>query len=83
MLAVSQFTLYSVMKGNRPDFHAALQAEEARELFDLYVEMLRKNYDPTKVKTGQFQSLMEVGSIVNGPVNIQYEKLAEIKPTKK
>jgi D-tyrosyl-tRNA(Tyr) deacylase len=30
VLAVSQFTLYSVMKGNRPDFHAALQAEEAR-----------------------------------------------------
>jgi D-Tyr-tRNAtyr deacylase len=45
--------------------------------------MLRKAYDHTKVKTGQFQSLMEVGSIVNGPVNIQYEKLADTKPAKK
>lgn len=30
VLAVSQFTLYSVMKGNKPDFHQALQADQAR-----------------------------------------------------
>jgi D-aminoacyl-tRNA deacylase len=27
VLAVSQFTLYAVMKGNRPDFHCAMPAE--------------------------------------------------------
>lgn len=26
ILAVSQFTLYSILKGNKPDFHQAMQA---------------------------------------------------------
>jgi D-tyrosyl-tRNA(Tyr) deacylase len=83
ILAVSQFTLYSIMKGNKPDFHAAMPAEQARELFDLFVSTLRKKYVPERVQTGQFQALMEVGSIINGPVTIQYEKSAEEKIEKK
>lgn len=72
VLAVSQFTLYGILKGNKPDFHGAMQAEEARELFNIYVQMLKSKYLPEKVQTGQFQALMEVGSIINGPVTIQY-----------
>lgn len=30
VLAVSQFTLYGILKGNKPDFHAAMPAEQAR-----------------------------------------------------
>ena len=56
-----------------------MQADQARELFELYVEMLRKKYVGERVKTGQFQTLMEVGSVVNGPVTIQHEKMAEEK----
>lgn len=26
IMIVSQFTLYSIMKGNKPDFHASMQA---------------------------------------------------------
>ncbi len=37
ILAVSQFTLYAKMKGNKPDFHSALQADEAKKMFDYYV----------------------------------------------
>jgi len=29
-MAVSQFTLYGILKGNKPDFHAAMQAEQAK-----------------------------------------------------
>lgn len=72
IMAVSQFTLYSIMKGNKPDFHAAMSADQARELFDLFVSMLRKKYVPERVQTGKFQTLMEVGSVINGPVTIQY-----------
>ena len=79
MLAVSQFTLYGILKGNKPDFHSAMQAEEARDNFDLFVNMLKKKYNPEKIKTGQFQTLMQVGSVNNGPVTIQYEKMAEEK----
>lgn len=32
-MAVSQFTLYGQMKGNKPDFHSAMEAEKAREMF--------------------------------------------------
>lgn len=30
IMAVSQFTLYSILKGNKPDFHGAMQADDAR-----------------------------------------------------
>jgi D-tyrosyl-tRNA(Tyr) deacylase len=33
VMAVSQFTLYGILKGNKPDFHAAMQADQAREMF--------------------------------------------------
>jgi D-tyrosyl-tRNA(Tyr) deacylase len=58
VLAVSQFTLYGILKGNKPDFHAAMQAEEAKQMFDLYVSMLKKKYLPDKIQTGKFQALM-------------------------
>jgi D-aminoacyl-tRNA deacylase len=77
VLAVSQFTLYGILKGNKPDFHGAMPAEQAKDLFDLYVDSLKKKYSPEKIQTGKFQALMEVGSIINGPVTIQYEKIAE------
>ena len=59
ILAVSQFTLYGhLKKGNKPDFHNAMQADEARDIFNMYVEMLKKKYMPEKVQTGRFQTLM-------------------------
>jgi D-tyrosyl-tRNA(Tyr) deacylase len=60
------------LKGNKPDFHQAMEAEQARQLFDLYTGMLRSRYLPEKVQTGKFQAKMEVGSIINGPVTIQH-----------
>lgn len=72
MLAVSQFTLYGFLKGNKPDFHQSMEADMARKLFELYVEKLREKYLPEKIQTGQFQAKMEVGSVVNGAVTIQY-----------
>ena len=33
IMIVSQFTLYSIMKGNKPDFHSSMQADQARDLF--------------------------------------------------
>lgn len=71
-MAVSQFTLYGILKGNKPDFHSAMEADKAREMFDTFVAILKKKYDSTKIQTGKFQHLMEVGSINNGPVTIEY-----------
>ena len=72
VLAVSQFTLYGFLKGNKPDFHQSMQADSARKLFEFYVEKLREMYKPEKIQTGKFQAKMEVGSVAHGPITIQY-----------
>ena len=71
-MVVSQFTLYGMLKGNKPDFHASMEADKARELFDYTVEELKSKYMADRIQTGKFQALMEVGSVINGPVTIQY-----------
>ena len=45
-------------------------------MFDSFVNILKKKYDAAKIQTGKFQHLMQVGSINNGPVTIEYEKMA-------
>lgn len=29
-MVVSQFTLYGILKGNKPDFHASMEADKAK-----------------------------------------------------
>jgi D-tyrosyl-tRNA(Tyr) deacylase len=72
ILIVSQFTLYGILKGNKPDFHGSMEAEKARELFNYIVKELQLKYQADKVQTGKFQALMEVGSVIDGPVTIHY-----------
>lgn len=54
ILIVSQFTLYAYMKGNKPDFHYAMNADGARELYEYFVSECGKAYKPEKVKMGAF-----------------------------
>lgn len=70
IMVVSQFTLYGILKGNKPDFHASMEADKARQLFDYLVGELKDKYSPERIQTGKFQALMEVGSVINGPVTI-------------
>lgn len=62
ILVVSQFTLYGYFKGNKPDFHGALEADEARKYYGVYVDMLKNLIGAEKVQTGQFQAKMVVRS---------------------
>lgn len=58
-LPVSQFTLLaSTKKGSKPDFHGALGGDEAKELYQLFVEKVQKGYVNEKVKDGVFQAMM-------------------------
>ncbi|NLL61575.1 MAG: D-tyrosyl-tRNA(Tyr) deacylase [Candidatus Atribacteria bacterium] len=68
-LVVSQFTLYgNCKKGRRPSFIEAALPEKADLLYQYYVDCLRK--EGISVQTGQFQAMMQVELINDGPVTI-------------
>ena len=69
MLIVSQFTLSAdCRKGRRPSFTAAADPAEAKKLYQYFIERVKEK--GITVATGEFQALMEVGLINNGPVTI-------------
>jgi D-tyrosyl-tRNA(Tyr) deacylase len=72
LLVVSQFTLYGdCRKGRRPSFDAAAPAEQARALYERFVEVARRS--GVRVETGVFQAHMEVSLVNDGPVTLLVE----------
>jgi len=68
-LVVSQFTLYGDARGqNRPSYIRAARPEEARRLYESFVEKLRAA--GLRCETGRFQEMMEVELVNDGPVTI-------------
>ena len=71
-LLVSQFTLYGECnKGRRPDFTNAAPVDEARKTFEETCEIFRSSDIPTK--TGQFQAMMQVELVNDGPLTLMIE----------
>jgi D-tyrosyl-tRNA(Tyr) deacylase len=69
VLVVSQFTLYGdVRRGKRPSFDAAARPEDAKRLYEYFVDKIRAAGLPCE--TGQFQAMMEVELVNSGPVTI-------------
>ena len=73
ILLVSQFTLYHILKGNKPDFHGAMDGDKAKELFDKIVAKAREKYDEKKVQTGKFGEYMFIDMECDGPVTINWD----------
>ena len=72
MLVVSQFTLLGdCRKGRRPSFTAAAGPQKASELYDNFVQQVRRL--GISVESGRFQSAMEVALINDGPVTLVLE----------
>jgi D-tyrosyl-tRNA(Tyr) deacylase len=69
ILIVSQFTLLAdCRKGRRPSFISAEEPEEARRLYDYFVSMAGERIN--HVGTGEFQAMMKVESVNDGPVTM-------------
>jgi len=69
LLVVSQFTLYGdARRGKRPSFDAAAPPEQARELYEYFVEKVRAS--GVRLETGRFQETMQVELVNEGPVTI-------------
>ena len=72
LLVVPQFTLYGdCRKGRRPGFDAAAPAEQARALYESFVDLARRS--GLRVETGVFQAHMDVALVNDGPVTLLLE----------
>ncbi len=69
MLVVSQFTLYAdTRRGRRPSYISAAPPDEANRLYEYFKEQVEST--GIKVESGEFQAMMDVALINNGPVTI-------------
>ena len=69
VLAVSQFTLYGdVRRGKRPSFDDAARPQQARRLYERFVERIQAA--GLRCETGRFQQWMRVELVNEGPVTI-------------
>lgn len=68
VLVVSQFTLYGDTRGQRrPSFIAAAPPDAARRIYD---ELVRELRTQVRVETGEFQAMMQVELVNDGPVTL-------------
>lgn len=69
ILVVSQFTLYGdVRRGKRPSFDDAAAPQNARALYEYFVECIRST--GLRCQTRQFQANMQVELVNDGPITI-------------
>jgi len=72
MLVVSQFTLLgNCSKGRRPSFIDAAEPEKANRLYEKFSDIVKQK--GIAVQTGQFQAMMDVSLINDGPVTFVVE----------
>lgn len=71
-LVVSNFTIYGdSSRGTRPNFQYAMQSDQAKEIYEYFVDCLKK--EGLNVQIGVFGAHMVINQVTRGPVNIILE----------
>eukprot|EP00958_Prasinococcus_capsulatus_P001277 scaffold111_cov404-Prasinococcus_capsulatus_cf.AAC.24 len=70
VLFVSQFTLYGILKGNKPDWHNAMPPQEAKAFYNSFLDKVRQAYEPDRIRDGVFGAKMKVDICNDGPVTL-------------
>ena len=83
ILCVSQFTLYHVMKGNKPDFHLAMAGENSKLFYEEFLTEMKKAYKEERIKDGVFGAMMEVNIVNDGPVTLELDSANNAASDKK
>ena len=74
ILLVSQFTLQArVGYGRKPDYSHAMPPDEAKGVFDTFVDKVRARYNPELVATGEFGGYMDVHIEADGPYTVTFD----------
>ena len=69
VLVVSQFTLFGdCRRGRRPSYSGAAAPGRAKELYEAVLERLQRHGLP--VRAGEFQAMMDVELVNDGPVTV-------------
>jgi D-tyrosyl-tRNA(Tyr) deacylase len=50
-----------------------MKSQAALEMYNEFLDMLRSDYEPTKIKDGVFGAMMDVALVNDGPVTIIIE----------
>ena len=71
VLIISQFTLAAITnKGNKPSFHKAAKPNEAKEIYDQFVQIFKDS--PLNVQTGKFGEIMNITLTNKGPITFNF-----------
>lgn len=49
-LSFTQFTLCYILKGNKPDFHQAMGAEQSKMMYDSFLDQMKAAYNADCIK---------------------------------
>jgi len=71
VMIISQFTLAAITnKGNKPSFHKAAKPNQAKEIYDQFVQIFKDS--SLNVQTGKFGEIMNITLTNKGPITFNF-----------